>query len=111
MRTSNCFACKFTLPFKNDNASTAQRRLEMAGNMDSELFLKFIRYFPDYLSALSRTLLRFFDNLCRNSCIKETGISPLCNGVVNVSVLGNLTGQRNGLSWSFWETSHFSSGL
>ena len=33
---------------------------EMAGNMDSELLLKFIRYFPDYLSALSRTLLRFF---------------------------------------------------
>ena len=29
--------------------------------MDSELFiLKFIEYFPDYLSAFSRTLLRFF---------------------------------------------------
>ena len=31
--------------------------------MDSELLtclLKFIDYFPDYLSALSRTLLRFF---------------------------------------------------
>ena len=28
--------------------------------MDSELVLKFIGYFPDYLSALSRTLLRFF---------------------------------------------------
>ena len=27
--------------------------------MDSELLLKFIGYFPDYLSALSRTLLRF----------------------------------------------------
>ena len=38
--------------------------------MDSELLLKFIGYFADYLSALSRTLLRFFlDNLCRNSCI------------------------------------------
>ena len=38
--------------------------------MDSELLLKFIRYFPDYLSALSR--MHFFfvlDNLCRNSCI------------------------------------------
>ena len=33
---------------------------EMAGNMDSELLLKFIGYFPDYLPALSRTLLRFF---------------------------------------------------
>ena len=28
--------------------------------MDSELLLKIIGYFPDYLSALSRTLLRFF---------------------------------------------------
>ena len=28
--------------------------------MDSELLLKFIEHFPDYLSALSRTLLRFF---------------------------------------------------
>ena len=27
--------------------------------MDSELLLKFIGYFPVYLSALSRTLLRF----------------------------------------------------
>ena len=32
----------------------------MAGNMDSEHLLKFIGYFPDYLSALSRTLLCFF---------------------------------------------------
>ena len=30
------------------------------GIMDSELLFKFIGYFPDYLSALSRTLLRFF---------------------------------------------------
>ena len=28
--------------------------------MDSELLLKFIGYFPDYLSALSGTLLHFF---------------------------------------------------
>ena len=34
--------------------------IEMAGNMESELLLKFIGHFPDYLSALSRTLLRFF---------------------------------------------------
>ena len=26
----------------------------------SRVYLKFIEYFPDYLSALSRTLLRFF---------------------------------------------------
>ena len=30
------------------------------GIMDSELLLKFIGYFPDYLSALSRTLSRLF---------------------------------------------------
>ena len=28
--------------------------------MDSALLLKFIGYFPDYLSALLHTLLRFF---------------------------------------------------
>ena len=28
--------------------------------MDSELLLKFTEYFPDYRSALSRTLLQFF---------------------------------------------------
>ena len=32
----------------------------MTENMDSELLLKFIWYFPDYLLALSCTLLRFF---------------------------------------------------
>ena len=37
--------------------------------MDSELLLKFIGCFPDYLSALSCTILRFLDNLCRNSCV------------------------------------------
>ena len=45
----------------------------MAVNMDSELLLNFIGYFPDDLSALPRTPLRFFvfvflDNVCRNSC-------------------------------------------
>ena len=37
--------------------------------MDSELLLKFIGYFPDYLSALSSSRFTLFlDNLCRNSC-------------------------------------------
>ena len=36
------------------------RGLEVASNMESELLLKFIGYLPDYVSALSRTLLRFF---------------------------------------------------
>ena len=38
-------------------------RVFKRNKMDSELLtcsLKFIEYFPDYLSALSRTLLRFF---------------------------------------------------
>ena len=38
-------------------------RVLKRNKMDSELLtclLKFIEYFPDYLSALSRTLLRFF---------------------------------------------------
>ena len=37
--------------------------------MDSQLLLKFIGYFPDYLSALSRTFTLFLDNLCRHRCI------------------------------------------
>ena len=35
---------------------------------DYELLLKFSVYFPDYHSALSRTLLHFLDNRGRNSC-------------------------------------------
>ena len=37
--------------------------------MNSELLLKFIGYFPDYLSVLSRTLFSlffFFDSFCRS---------------------------------------------
>ena len=41
---------KFQLKLGIHIVSTAQRRLETAGNMDSELLLKFIGYFPDYLS-------------------------------------------------------------
>ena len=38
--------------------------------MDSELLLKCIGYFPEYLLALLRTLLHFFwKTFCRNSCI------------------------------------------
>ena len=32
----------------------------LAGNIDSEILLKSLGYFPDYLSALLRALLRFF---------------------------------------------------
>ena len=45
--------------------------------MDSELLLKFIGCFPDYLLPLSCTL--FFDNLCQNSCI----IIQACHNNVN----------------------------
>ena len=38
--------------------------------MDTELLLKCIGYFPDYLSVLSRTLFTLLlDSLSRNSCI------------------------------------------
>ena len=39
-------------------ASIEERKLGMAGDMDSEFLVNFIGYFPDYLFALSRTLLR-----------------------------------------------------
>ena len=48
---------------------------------DSKLLLKFIGYFPDYLSVLSRSLLRlffFFGQPCRYlSPIEECSISSL----------------------------------
>ena len=51
---------KFQYKLRIHNALTAQRILEMAGNVDSELLLKFIVYFREYLSALSHTLLLYF---------------------------------------------------
>ena len=61
-----------------------QRRLdhETAGNMDSKFLLKFIGCFPDYLSALSRTLLRFFEQPLSKQLYKHIGIpvaSPAAN--------------------------------
>ena len=50
--------------------------------MDSEVLLKFIEYFPDYLSAFSRTLLRFSGT----TFVKTAVFSFLCT-VVNISVL------------------------
>ena len=62
--------------------------------MDSEFLtclLKFIEYFPDYLSALSHMLVRFFlDNLCRNSCISlltKVNITPY----FKISQVGTVT--------------------
>ena len=49
--------------------------------MDFELLLKFMVYFPDYLSALSRTLLRFFGQ-------------PLSKQLYT-SLVVNLIGQRS----------------
>ena len=57
-KSANQIARLETIVIKNP--LTIQRRLDMAGNMDSELLLKFIGYFPDYLSALLHTLLWFF---------------------------------------------------
>ena len=43
--------------------------------MDSERLLRFIGYFPDYLSALSFTLLGLFlDNLCQPLSVKRNSL-------------------------------------
>ena len=43
--------------------------------MDSELLLKFIEYFPDYLSALSRTLLRLVWTTFLETAVNDVGVS------------------------------------
>ena len=46
-----------------------------SGNMDSELVLKFIGYFLDYHSALSRTFLAFFGQpLSKQLYVKKASI-------------------------------------
>ena len=60
--------------------------------MDSELLtrlLKFIEYFPDYLSAYACSL--FLDNLCRNSCIPRDHEVISCIVLVTKSVPHKLT--------------------
>ena len=47
--------------------------------MDSELLLKFIGYFPDYLSALSRTFLLFFFWIT----FVETAVYDICSLILN----------------------------
>ena len=71
----HCCIVKFTC-FQRDGRRGYEHLFARVkrNKMDSELLtclLKFIEYFPDHLSALSRTLLRlnFLDNLCRNSCM------------------------------------------
>ena len=51
--------------------------------MDSELLLKFIGYFPDYLSALSRTLLLSFSAL---TLYKPHALEQLTNKNVPVKI-------------------------
>ena len=41
--------------------------------MDSEVLSKFMGYFPDYLSALSRTLLSFFGTTFVKTAVYITG--------------------------------------
>ena len=57
----HCCIAKFT-SFQRDGRQCYEYLFACVkrNKMDSELLLKFIEYFPDYLSALSRTLLRFF---------------------------------------------------
>ena len=48
-------------PRKVDDTSYSKSTLNIcSGICITKQLLKFIEYFPDYLSALSRTLLRFF---------------------------------------------------
>ena len=54
--------------------------------MDSELLLKFIEYFPDYLSALLHTLLRCFGQ-------------PLSKQLYVVHVVSNLQNNHQ-YSWN-----------
>ena len=73
--------------------------------MDSELLtcsLKFVEYFPDYLSALSRTLLRFFGQplskqlyikgmFCRRGVISPLhGCKPQINTFYTILPINNL---------------------
>ena len=54
---------KYTINFNKRSQSIARHlksSLYARNIMDSELLSKFTGHFPDYLSALSRTLLRFF---------------------------------------------------
>ena len=56
--------------------------------MDSELLLKFIGYFLDYLSALSRTRLRFFRQpLSKQLYTLQPYLSLLVNNGVDISNL------------------------
>ena len=67
----------------------------MAGNIDSEPSLKFIGYFPDYLSAFSRTLLRCFgqplskqlytENLVNKNKTKHQTIEHINKGTKKIS--------------------------
>ena len=72
-------------------ASIVEQKLEMAGNMDSEFLLEFIGYFPDYLFALSRTLLGVI-----LTTFPETAVLPYI-GDRQVWVRND---ERNSLNWS-----------
>ena len=58
------------------NALTVQRRLEMAGNMDSELLLTEIYcVFPKLpFGIVAYAFTLFFNNLCRNSLIRYLAV-------------------------------------
>ena len=64
----------------------------MAGSMDSELLLKFIRYFPDYLSALSHTPLHFFWRSFVETAVFNTSYSdvPQLLQLLEWNVVGGL---------------------
>ena len=49
--------------------------------MDFELLLKLIGYFPDYLSALSHTLLRFFGTTFVETVVSKRQFTQKVEGV------------------------------
>ena len=75
----NCCIVKFT-SFQRDGRRCYEYFFACVkrNKMDSELLtclLKFIEYFPDYLSALSRTLSRFFGQPLSKQLYIPEGIS------------------------------------
>ena len=65
----------------------------MAGNMDSKL-LKFIGYLPDYVSALSRRLLRFFWTTFVETAVCYMFVQRLFTNCMRVCLLVEGRGSR-----------------
>ena len=69
---------KFQLKLRIHIAVHLKSSLYGRGIMDSEFLLKFIGYFPEYRSIMSRTLLRFFWATFVETAVYRYG--PWCEG-------------------------------